>query len=305
MAMITEIVPTATGHNLHVERHVDGTHRQTVILVNGALSTTESFRQTVKYLSPIFDVVLYDLPFYGKSGPHNPECGLLSSDDEVRILRGLIDRYQVDHVASISWGGVAALLAMCERPASVKTATIGSFSPLINPAMRAYITAAQDHLEAGDYGEAASLLNDTVGRYLPRLLRTYNHRYISNLAPSQYAQIIFHIRKMRSLPIQQYLKGMRNIDVPVLFMNGERDDYTTAEDIRSMGAYVEDARFETIAEAGHFLDLESKRSWERVRHVVTNFMLNPRSRADRSFAQAGVADAPSHVLPAGIASCGY
>jgi len=306
MAKITELVSTSIGHKIHVERHLEGQGRQVVILVNGALSTTESFRQTVKYLAPNFDVVLYDLPFYGKSAEHNPEGGLLSSADEVRILRDLIDRYQVNHIASISWGGVAALLALCERPASVRTATIGSFSPLINPAMRAYITAAQEHLEAGNFGNAATLLNDTVGRYLPRLLRMYNHRYISNLTPAQYRQTIFHIRQMRSLPVHEYLDGMRRIEVPVLFINGELDDYTTTEDIRSMAAHVAGAHFQTIPEAGHFLDLESKRSWERVRHVVTAFMRQADAQAESPTVPAH-GDASRVVLsvPPLVAPCGY
>jgi rhamnosyltransferase subunit A len=306
MESITEIVNTEIGLNVHVERHVEGHGREVVILVNGALSTMESFRQTVKYLAPNFDVVLYDLPYYGKSSVHNPGGDLLSSADEVRILRGLIDRYQVDHIASISWGGVATLLALCERPASIRTATIASFSPLINPAMRAYITAAQQHLEAGNYSDAATLLNDTVGRYLPRLLRMYNHRYISNLTPSQYRQTIFHIRQMRSLPVQEYLERMRRIDVPVLFINGGLDDYTTTEDIRSMATYVAGARFETVPEAGHFLELEGKRNWERMRHVVTAFMQQAVTSAEASHVPAhggmGPALLPDQDL---VAPCRY
>ncbi len=304
MESIMEIVSTELGHNIHVERHVEGRSREVVVLVNGALSTMDSFRQTVKYLAPNFDVVLYDLPFYGKSAAHNPEGELLSSVDEVRILRSLIDRYQVNHIVSISWGGVATLLALCDRPASVRSATIGSFSPLINPAMMTYITAAQEHLEAGNYGDAATLLNGTVGRYLPRLLRMYNHRYISNLTSSQFRQTIFHIRQMRSLPVHEYLEGMRRIDVPVLFINGELDEYTTTEDIRSMSAHVAGARFETIPEAGHFLELESKRSWERVRHVVTAFIQQPMVRTEPSHLQAyGGANPASHSELALVAPC--
>ena len=272
MSFITDLVTTATGHRIHVERHATSHSRETVILVNGALATTESFRQTVKSLSPNFDAICYDLPYYGKSATHNPEGGLVSCEDEVAILLELIERYQARHLMSISWGGVAALRALAQRPASIRTGIIGSFSPQLNPAMRDYITTAQSHLLAGQHEQAASLLNETVGRFLPRLLRVYNQRYLANMTPAQYEQTIFHIEQMRTLPVGEYLAEMRQVDVPVLFVNGERDDYTTFADIQAMGAYIRDAHFKVVPEAGHFLDLESRRTSVHVGQLVTAFM---------------------------------
>lgn len=295
MEVFNEIVRTATGHRVHVEHHVSGHDRETVVLVNGALSTTTSFRGTVKYLRPHFDVVLYDLPCYGASRAHNEGCGELCNDEEVAILRTLIDRYEVNHVASISWGGLAALQVLATRPPSVKTAAIGSFSPLLNDRMLDYVSSAEAHIEAGDPDAAASLLNDTVGRFLPRLLKAHNHRYVRELLHTQHRQVLFHIRQMRTLPVGDYLRMMRRIEVPVLFLNGELDEYTTASDIRTLAHWIDEASFQTIPGAGHFLDLESKQSWERVRDAVVSFMRGAPVILEED-------DAP-HPLPAREAFC--
>ena len=170
-------------------------------------------------------------------------------------------------MASISWGGLAALQAVATRPPSVKSAAIGSFSPRLNSKMLAYVSGAEAHIVNGDPDAAASLLNDTVGKFLPRLLKVHNHRYVRELLATQPGQVLFHIRQMRTLAVADYLEMMRRIEVPVLFLNGELDEYTTASDIRSLRAYVDKASFLTVPDTGHFLDLENRqRSRGRHRH---------------------------------------
>jgi rhamnosyltransferase subunit A len=293
MKPLTKVIDIPTGHKVYVEQYVFDPSWDTVLLVNGALSTTESFRQTIKYMRERVNVVAYDLPYYGKSQPHNPSTVTLTSDEEVRILSALIERFQPAHLASISWGGVSTLRALALQPPSVKSAIVASFSPLLNPAMLAYITQAQEHLEAGRQSDAAQLLNDTVGRYLPRILKVSNHRYMSNLSQLQYDQMVFHIRQMRNLPVQEYMTTLQNINVPVLFMNGELDDYTTAEDIHAVGHFVRDSRFLTVKDAGHFLDMENRRVWEDVKRIVLTFMADPKAHLESRPDSAGAPDISS------------
>jgi rhamnosyltransferase subunit A len=279
-----EILSVRTGHRVYTENHTMPGERENVILVNGALSTTQSFRQTLKYLLPNYNVTLYDLPHFGQSAPHNPPGALLTSTNEVDILCSLIDAFDVDHVMSISWGGLAALLAIARSPGKLRSAAIGSFSPFLNGPMLAYMTSARQHLEAGDFHGAADLLNGTVGQYLPRLLKACNHQYITSLDKAQFRQIQFHLHQMHQLPVDTYLAQLRHIDIPVLFVNGELDDYTTAADVQVLRRHLARAEFARIDGAGHFLDLENRRSWTAVSQVVTAFLRT---------GQAGVTAVPS------------
>ncbi len=277
------VVSVPGGFKVYVEHYRVDESFETVILVNGALATTTSFSQTVRYLKERFNVVLYDLPYAGQSKQHNHNSALLTKDDEVDILSFLIGRFEPEHLVSVSWGGVAALLALARNPRSIKRAVIASFSPKLNPAMLDYLDKGQLYLETNDQAGAAALLNSTVGKYLPRLLKLYNHRYLSNLAQHEYAQIAFHMQQIRQLDAQRYVNRFTSIRIPVLFMNGELDEYTTVRDIHQLSQYIRNASFVTIGGAGHFLDLENKRSWAAVRDQMVGFMLDqPRPQAEEA-----------------------
>lgn len=92
-------------YNVHVEQLGNNPEKKTVLLVNGALSTTRSFARTSKCLSEHFNVLMFDLPFSGYSRPHNTDLDLVTKDDEVQILRALVERFEVNHLVSASWGG--------------------------------------------------------------------------------------------------------------------------------------------------------------------------------------------------------
>jgi rhamnosyltransferase subunit A len=261
------------GFKVYVEHYRVNPAFETVILVNGALATTTSFNQTVKYLKEHFNVVLYDLPYAGQSKQHNHGCSLLTKDDEVDILSFLIGRFEPSHLVSVSWGGVAALLALARSPKSVRRAVIASFSPKLNEKMLDYLDKGQLYLETKDQAGAATLLNDTVGKYLPRLLRIFNYRYLTTLAQHECAQIAFHIQQIRQLDAQRYVNSFTSIKLPVLFLNGELDEYTTVRDVRQLSQYVFNSSFAIVPGAGHFLDLESKRSWHLVREIITGFLV--------------------------------
>ena len=290
------IVRTPGGFAVYVEHYRINPAYETVILVNGALATTTSFNQTVKYLREHFNVVLYDLPYAGKSKEHNRNNMLLTKDDEVEILSHLIGRFEPQHLLSISWGGVAALLALARSPRSVKRAVIGSFSPKLNAAMLDYLDKGQQYLETNDEAGASALLNNTVGKYLPRLLKLYNYRYLSTLAEHEYVQIAFHMQQIRQLDAQRYVDRFSSIRIPVLFVNGELDEYPTAADVHELSRYIRRARFVTMAGAGHFLDLEGKKAWHEARRITNAFLLEQDEAAGESL------DAVGAFMPALAAS---
>ncbi|MFJ4442281.1 alpha/beta fold hydrolase [Pseudomonas sp. NPDC089422] len=253
---------------------------KTIILINGSLATTASFAQTVRNLHPQFNVVLYDQPYAGKSKPHNRQERLISKEDEAQILLELIERFQCDHVMSFSWGGACTLLALAHQPRLVKKAVVSSFSPIINEPMRDYLERGCKYLAACDRYQVGNLVNDTIGKHLPSLFKRFNYRHVSSLDSHEYAQMHFHINEVLQRDLQRALNGARNIDIPVLFINGDRDEYTTVEDAREFGKHVGNSQFSVIRDAGHFLDMENKAACEDTRNVMLGF-LKPTVRESR------------------------
>ncbi|MEH6389675.1 MAG: alpha/beta hydrolase [Pseudomonas profundi] len=245
----------------------------TIILVNGSLATSASFGQTLRYLQPLFNVVLFDMPYAGQSRPYNPCPPLIGKEDEALILLELIEHFEADRVMSFSWGGVATLLALAQRPERIKQAVIESFSPVLNAPMHDYLASAEDCLAALDREEVGDLINRTIGEYLPPFFKRCNFRHVSTLADHEYEQMLYHVRQMKSLVADDYMRCVSNIDVPLLFINGEWDQYTSPDDARKFGNLAPQAEFLTIRHCGHFLEMEHRTAWWEVRRAVEGFLL--------------------------------
>ncbi len=259
-------------YRVYTEFYRAGAAEKTIILVNGSMATTASFAQTVKSLHPQFNVVLYDQPYAGKSKAHNQHQKMLTKEVEGQILLELIDHFAAEHVLSFSWGGAATLIALSHRPRRIEKAVISSFSPVINEPMRDYLERGVDYLGNRDRDRVGHLVNDTIGKHLPSLFKRFNHRHVSSLAEHEYGQMHFHINQVLNSDCLCYLKAAKQIDVPVLFLNGEWDEYTSADDARIFGNHVQYSSFSTIEATGHFLDMEHKAACRDSRQALLGFL---------------------------------
>lgn len=253
---------------------------KTIILINGSLATTASFSQTVRNLHPQFNVVLYDQPYAGKSKPHNRQERMLTKETEGQILLELIDHFAVDQVLSFSWGGACALLALAHKPRRIERAVVSSFSPVINEPMRDYLERGSRYLSECDRYQVGNLVNDTIGKYLPPLFKRFNYRHVSSLDNHEYAQMHFHIHQVLDHDLERALSSAKAIDIPMLFINGEWDEYTTIEDARQFSRHVRNSQFSEIRSAGHFLDMENKSACRDTRDALIDF-LKPAQREQR------------------------
>ena len=274
-------------YRVYTEFYRAQTAERTIVLVNGSLANTASFAQTVRSLHPHFNVVLYDQPYAGKSKPHNRHERLLSKETEAHILLELVEHFRADHVMSFSWGGACTLLALAHQPQRVNKAIISSFSPVINGPMRDYLERGSQYLSACDRPGVGNLVNDTIGKHLPSLFKRFNYRHVSSLDSHEYAQMHFHIHQVLDHDLQRALTGARNIDIPVLFINGERDEYTTVEDARQFARHVDRSAFSVIRDAGHFLDMEHKAACEDTRSAMLGFLQPARTPRQRYGYEAG------------------
>lgn len=169
------------------------------------------------------------------------------------------------------------MMALAQSPASIKRAVLASFSTQLNEPMLNYIYQARYNIQIGDVKTAANLLNNEVGKYLPRLLKYINYRHLSKLDKQELSQVCFHIEQILSLNDTDYEKLLGNIEVPTLFVNGELDAYTTSEDVRDVARYMTQCSFETVSNAGHFLDLENNRARTAMEMILRGFLnLNER-----------------------------
>ncbi|NQD93377.1 alpha/beta hydrolase [Pseudomonas sp. CrR25] len=266
------VVEINRKYKVHTEFYANPSARKTIILVNGSLATTSAFAQTVKYLQTQFNVVLYDQPYAGQSKPHNAHTRPISKEDEASILLELIEHFQVDYLQSFSWGGVPAMLALGKRPARIEKAVITSFSPLLNEPMLDYLEKGLNYLHSVDGVQLGHLVNNTIGKHLPSLFKRFNHRHISSLDEHEYRQMYAHVNQVVHMESHCQMECLSAVDIPVLFVNGEHDEYTSPEDVRLFADHLSECQFVTIDNAGHFLDMEHKAAWLQSQTALLGFL---------------------------------
>lgn len=277
----TAVLDIQGQYRVYTEFYRSQEAEKTIILINGSLATTASFSQAVRNLHPQFNVVLYDQPYAGKSKPHNHHERLLTKETEGQILLELIDHFAADQVMSFSWGGACTLMALAHRPRRIERAVVSSFSPVINEPMREYLERGSRYLRECDRYQVGNLVNETIGKYLPPLFKRFNYRHVSSLDNHEYAQMHFHIHQVLDHDLENALTAAKAIDIPVLFINGEWDEYTTIADARQFSRHVRNSQFSEIRSAGHFLDMENKSACRDTRDALIDF-LKPTQREQRA-----------------------
>lgn len=269
----TAVLDIQGHYRVYTEFYRAAGAEHTIILVNGSLSTTASFAQTVRYLYPHFNVVLFDLPYAGQSRVHNHHERFMTREEEADILLELIDRFACNTVLSFSWGGIATLQALARKPKRIKRAVINSFSPIVNSAMLGYLRSGLIVMREYDRESIGMVLNGTIGKHLPSLFKRYNHRHVSGLEQYEYDQMSFHVETVLNNGGRSCASFAGQIEIPLLFVNGEWDEYTTAQDARMFTQHVRHCEFRTIGQAGHFLDMEHKAAWLQTRDALLAFLL--------------------------------
>lgn len=272
MQAATAIVDIQGHYRVYCEHYRSASAVETIILVNGSLSTTRSFAQTLRYLYPQFNVVLFDLPYAGRSRPFNRHEHLLSREEEAQILLELIEHFACDLLLSFSWGGIATLQALARRPRRIRKAVINSFSPVINAPMLDYLQRGLQVMGACQREQIGELLNSTIGKHLPSLFKRCNHHHVASLDAQEYRQMCFHVETVLRLNGRSCASFADAIDIPLLFVNGEWDDYTSASDARQFAQHARDCSFHCVPRAGHFLDLEHKAAWLQTRDALLGFL---------------------------------
>ncbi|WP_252273799.1 alpha/beta fold hydrolase [Pseudomonas subflava] len=269
----TAVLDIHGQYRIYTELYRASGAERTIILVNGSLSTTASFAQTVRYLHPHFNVVLFDLPYAGQSREHNRLERFITREEEADILLALVEHFACDTLLSFSWGGIAALQALARRPKRITQAVINSFSPIVNQPMLDYLERGLEVMRACDREKVGSVLNATIGKHLPSLFKRYNHRHVAGLDVHEYGQMSFHVENVLKMEGRSCVSFAGEIEIPLLFVNGEWDEYTTAQDARLFTQYVRHCHFRTVPQAGHFLDMEHKAAWMQTRDALLAFLL--------------------------------
>ncbi len=268
-----QVIETGNGYSVHVERIVrPGAGRaHSIVFVNGALATSRSFRWTIAGL-PGADLIFFDLPHVGLSRRHNLGRPAVGPDAEVAILQTIIQKYSPDCLASMSWGGFTALLALSKGPSSVKKAVIASFSDHVSRPLRNLLRDFDAILETREYSAGAQLLNATLGKFLPIAAKRANYAYLMGLGESERDYIKSRIEYVLRLNPAEFAGRIKDIRCNLLFLNGERDEFAPLSDLSDLVGMAGADHAVKLPGAGHFLAAECRTSLHMTATIVNTYL---------------------------------
>jgi rhamnosyltransferase subunit A len=252
-----------------------GGSRGAILLINGAIATMATTRWAEKGLRE-YDLIGFDFPNMGASGALNPGIGVLSKEQEARIVLEIVDRFRPIHLISVSWGGTALLLALMENPPGIESAVVASYSLGLSDRLVELSRRLVEISLAGDRIGASEMILDGLAAHLSPGMKRLYEAYFMSLDETQILYAIEQVRYVLEQRPDEHLESLSSLTVPMLFMNGELDLYTPPEAMRPIGAFVRNSTFNVVPGAGHFLATENRAAEAYVCRVLRGFLSGER-----------------------------
>lgn len=238
---------------------------RTVVLVNGLLTDTSSWRPTIAALSPKYRVLAYDCRGQGKSDkPTPPDGGGYPPRLHARDLGGLLDHLAVGraHFIGLSSGGCVALQLAADRPEWFRSIIVASAYARVDAALRAKLRSWVSAMEAG----GAPLRFDVATPYVWG--ETHLDRNYEALKPFRDTALGISLEPAMNLirggMDHDILDRLPEIRVPVLVVTGDEDILTTPKHWRQLLTGLPAAEHATMRNAGHATLLEQPEAFNRL-----------------------------------------
>ena len=228
------------GVKVFYEAHGEG---RAVLLSHGYSATAEMWRRQVKYLSPEYRVIVWDMRGHGQSdSPDDP--GAYSEEETVGDMAAILDACGADKavIGGLSLGGYMSLAFQLAHPE--RTAALMLFDT--GPGYRKDEARAQWNdmaLKRAETLEARGL--DALGRGAE--VRISTHRSAQGLAHAA--------RGMLAQRDARVIDSLPSIDMPTLVLVGENDTgFLAGSDY--MANKIPGATKVVIAGAGHAANID-------------------------------------------------
>lgn len=270
-----QMIPGPLGTQLYVERAGDP-EQPTLLFTHGGLQSSRSFRKQVPALSRSFQVITWDLPYHGLSGPGEEPVGTapLSPLFWAEALRAVIESYDLQrrgfvHIAWSFGGMVTRNYLLRYGPQGVLgQVLVGSHLDLTGKWQHALSRPVQD------------LMMRLFEEDLAALLRFQECLVARRAAPEEYYETLgynvlawMRLRRFGSRLLQAQLPGdmaalVECLPFPVLVLYGEHDVFMPPALAHQLAADIPGAHLLCYEHCGHSPFLEEP---HRFNNDITTF----------------------------------
>jgi pimeloyl-[acyl-carrier protein] methyl ester esterase len=240
-----------TSLEWHYELEGEG---EPLIFLHGWGVDKRIWRQQSKHFSNLYKVLTIDLPGHGKSDWQKISLGAMAED--VRVILDVLKIRQAMIVAS-SMGGILALKLYQIAPEKIRNLSFVGALPKFSK--------SEDFPHGLDVKRIRKLHGQLKKSYPSIINIFFRSLFTKEERQSRRFRWIQRFRQNIDVPIKpalaeyldmiehEDLRGiLKNIGVPVQFMNGTEDEICSAEAVKDMKELVPQARFDFFHKCGHF-----------------------------------------------------
>lgn len=230
---------------LHVERR-GGPDAPVIVFANSLGSDARIWRDVLARLPERYATLAYDLRGHGLSDCPGGSCSIA---DHARDLLGIVDHFGIRRFAlvGLSVGGMIVQTIAAEHPERVAALVLCATGAKIGD-----VASWDARIAAVEREGLASIADGVLERWFtdayrsgaPVAMRGWRNM-LTRQPPEGYAATCAAIRDA------DLRAAAATIRAPTLCLVGDQDRSTPPDLVRDTAALIPDARFETIADAGH------------------------------------------------------
>ncbi|MEE8240661.1 MAG: alpha/beta hydrolase [Nitrospirales bacterium] len=241
-----------------VPYRVYGNAHQVLVCVSGAQQTMAVWLSVVRYFSPDYTVVIFDLPGQGRSRTLSGPPGA-SLEEQVAVLDRVISVTRNNgqiNLAAASWGTVVAASYAAQHPGASDKLILASFGLKPSDALLEVIKDGQKLVDTNNGQRLGHLIIERFGQDIPD---TYKHRIIeqfSNMGTDQLMAFYAHSESVENARHLSDFIDLHKIEAKTLIINGENDAILDLGDAASAAERIPNCQFRVLPGVGHFLHFE-------------------------------------------------
>ncbi|HSY77890.1 MAG TPA: alpha/beta fold hydrolase [Bacteroidia bacterium] len=241
-----------------------------LFILHGLFGSADNWQTIGKHFAEYFTVYFIDQRNHGQS-PHSNEWNYeVMSEDIEELMRseGLDKTMLLGH----SMGGKTAMFFTVKHPERVEKLVVVDIGPKKYPITNEFVISAIDRFDPKtvksrkeadelmapfieDYGTRQFLLKNLYWDENQQLAWKFNYEVIK--------QNIKNVSDATPMPFDP-------IELPVLFVKGEKSDYIFPSDIKLMNSMFTNAKLITISGAGHWVHADKPQDFFK---EVSEFLL--------------------------------
>ncbi|GAB4412196.1 MAG: alpha/beta fold hydrolase [Bacteroidia bacterium] len=239
-----------------------------LIILHGLFGSLDNWTTHARSLAEAYSVYTLDLRNHGRS-PHSEVWTYEAMADDLLAFMEQHGIYRA-HLLGHSMGGKVAMQFAGQHPGHIDKLVVADMTP---KAYEPHHTAILAALQAIDLDQIGTR-QEAEAALLPRIAQAGVRQFLlKSLAREGEA-----FRWKFNLPViaRDYAQMLAAVELdypfdhPTLFVYGKRSDYLTEGDIPAIRALFPAARFEGIADAGHWLHADTP---ETFLQIVQDFLV--------------------------------